>query len=179
MAIEYNDVTKIRFVPMDRLVITFEGAEDAYALSLPETGSLATIAGILRGPTTKGGMRMVGYKWGITWYLAENDYEQKKAFLHLLATGVIYDVGLFLTALPEQSAGGSLVAQFGHRFDRGEGEDPVIMIDDVEGSWSWETVEDTIRTRVKIELVGVMSLDVLTLPDDDPLRLFTNQTGWS
>ncbi len=162
--IAIDDLTTVRLMAQDLLVLTFAGVTDVYQFRYAEEGSSLTLEPITQ-PDAIQGDRAVALRMTSNWITPYNNFDDLRQTLQVLLTKRVEDVGITFAMQAGQTAAGVMQMDFSttairvRRFRVLPRQDPTSE-----------------RPRLVLDVRGVVSLDILDVIDET--RLYKQIAGW-
>lgn len=159
----YDDITRIRILPLDTLRLQLVGVEDVYLFRNPVEGSSLSMKTIKQ--SSRGVFRTVGFRIESQWFIPYDDFDTMNTTLYMLATKRVQDVTFTLAAQADQPAGAVMHVDL---------TDTSITVR--EFAASFDIVQGTDMPRMQIDLTGIVSPDILAVTGET--RLFQQVSGF-
>ena len=155
----YNDVTKIKILPMHRLMISVGDSTSGFQyhwferLEADSTWALYQIT----QRTDEGGDRVVAYKIEATGTVPYNNYRELLPALAFIANKRMTDLDILLQSQQGQTSGGSMWITF----------DNPIKVKKYSVTWRIDQAE--MRPRLTFKVTGYLSKDAMTNTSTSPV----------
>lgn len=162
----YNDVTRIRILPLHELRLSYGSGGlgvNVFLFQYPESDSSASMRRISE-PDGDGGSDTVAYRVEATWYVPFNDFDTMRATLEQIALERPQDMSMKLRAQDDQPGGALLTVDLSE----------TSKILSISAGWDWETA--AFRPRMVITANCLFLPELLSVVTES--RLFKQGSGW-